>query len=216
VVAILSKSDKDTDQFKAWVLPRIEDGDLPSDSKLSPPTVNDLEQWEDEARKEGFQQGFQQGFDQGFDQGKVAVEIQQKQWGELINALDYPLKMLHKTIADTVFNLSITIAQQLVKKTLKFNPDEVISVVTECLETLAEDSEKLKVRLNPVDATLVRAFLNSHNGKNNYQVIEDAAITQGGCIVQSKVSTLDATLEKRFATQFEHLMEHKYDKPTGK
>jgi flagellar assembly protein FliH len=211
VVVILSKSDKNTDQFKAWVLPRIEDGEFLSDSNLSPPTVTDLEQWGSDAREEGFQQGF----DQGFAQGKVAVETQQKQWGELINALDHPLKMLNETIADTVFNLSITIAQQLVKKTLQVDPDEVISVVTDCLEILAEDSEKLKISLNPTDATLVIDYLNSYTSNNNYQIVEDAAITQGGCIVQSKVSTLDATLEKRFATQFEYLMEHKDDEPTG-
>jgi flagellar assembly protein FliH len=207
----LSKSDKNTDQFKAWVLPRIEDDEFLSDSNLSPPTVTDLEQWGTDAREEGFQQGF----DQGLAQGKVAVEVQQKQWGELINALDHPLKMLHNTIADTVFNLSITIAQQLVKKTLQVDSDEVISVVTDCLEILAKDSKKLKISLNPIDAALVRDYLNNHNSSNNYEVVEDTAITQGGCIVQSKVSTLDATLEKRFATQFEYLMEHKDDKPTG-
>ncbi len=210
-----SRSSPPKEAYQPWVLPQVE-GELVIDledeeesEQLKPPTLEELEQWRNEAREDGFQQGFEQGY----EQGKAAVEARAEQWQQLLDALDKPFSLLEKSLSDTVFSLSVTIAQQLVKKTLQVDPEELLDVINDCLDILAEDSQKIKVSLNPDDADWVREYYEQHNKAPAYQIIEDAAISKGGCIVQSSHSTIDATLEKRLQDQLNHIMANKQDTP---
>jgi flagellar assembly protein FliH len=74
----------------------------------------------------------------------------------------------------------------------------LLPVVREALGMLASDSKAAVVRLNPVDLEVVSNVLQSEFPGLALQVLGDAAVQPGGCVVESAGTVVDGTLERRW------------------
>jgi len=158
-----------------------------------PMTARQLEELQEQARREGFRQGLKEGRDAGG--GEFAERIQLLQ--QLIASLDRPFEELDVSVEQQLAQLSMIVARQLIRRELKAEPEQVIGVVREALAALPLAARNVRLSLHPEDATLVREALLLQQGDAGIQLVEDPVQTRGGCRILSENSQIDATVESR-------------------
>lgn len=191
-------------------------------STTAPPTLDEIEAIQREAQEEGFAAGYQEGRregrDQGYKKGQLEGHAEGYQRGfaeglnsgrdeallrvqkleQILNTLSRPLAALDKSVEEELAALAIDIARQLVRRELRAAPGEIVAVVREAVGLLPVASAGVQVRLHPEDARLIREVLSlGPEDQPVWRIIEDQALTRGGCVVNSELSRIDATVEKR-------------------
>lgn len=104
--------------------------------------------------------------------------------------------------------LSVAIAQKVIRRELEKRPEITLALVREALE-LASGSQTLKVYLNPQDhaalgkqaAELAKQL--SHHAPT--EIVPHEGVTIGGCVVQSEFGTIDQQIESQLARIAEEL-----------
>jgi flagellar assembly protein FliH len=83
----------------------------------------------------------------------------------------------------------------------------VIGVVRDALSALPSAARNVRIHLNPQDALLVREKLvPADDAEMPWKVIDDIALTRGGCRIESATSRIDASVEKRLNSVITELM----------
>ena len=119
--------------------------------------------------------------------------------GQLLHSMGDQLIAAEQHIARQILELSCDIARQVVRQELKVNTRHLRAVIGEALEQMVEDGLPATVRMNPEDLALMKGALLETLGESAPEMVADPDITPGGCLIQSPSSTVDATLEKRWA-----------------
>lgn len=182
-------------------------------------TVDEIEAMQkqayDEAFEQGRQQGFEQGLKQGYEQGhekgfetgqtkgyEESQHLFQKQLSELnqlMESLAEPFKNLDAEVENELVKLVIAIAGQLIRREIKLDPGQIVAVIREAVNVLPLATQKITLNLHPEDAELVRSILKLDENPPPWRLQDNPLITRGGCTVETEVSTVDASLEKRMA-----------------
>jgi len=157
------------------------------------PTVDDIEQWRQQAEEEGFQQGLVRA-------QQEAEELQQRLL-QLIEFFEHPLQSLNEDIEHQLTQLAVTLAQQLVRRELKVDPGEIIGLIRDSVQLLPGNTRNISILLHPDDARLVRNALSleSSDEEHSWKLVEDPMITRGGCQISAPPSSINATLENRLS-----------------
>ena len=164
-----------------------------SDSQQSAaiPTAEEIEKWQQEARREGYQDGL--------EQARQEIEAAKKRLQELIDFIQKPLQSINEEVEQQLHLLAVTLAQQLVRREIRSDPGEIIGLIRESLQLLPASTRKVSIYLHPEDAELVRSILqlDQHEEEQTWKLYEDATITRGGCQIKADKSVINATLERR-------------------
>ena len=191
-------------------------------SSTAPPTLDEIEAIQREAQEEGFAagyqegrregrdqgykkgqseghaEGYQRGFAEGLSTGRDEVLLRVQKLEQILTAMSSPLAVLDKAVEEELTALAIGIAKQLVRRELRASPGEIVAVVREAVGLLPVASMGIQIRLHPEDARLIREVLSlGPDDQPVWQIIEDQALSRGGCVVNSELSRIDATVEKR-------------------
>ncbi|MDQ5910628.1 MAG: Flagellar assembly protein FliH [Pseudomonadota bacterium] len=188
----------------------------------APPTLDEIEAIQREAHEEGFAAGYQEGRHEGREQGykkgqqeghtegyqrgyaeglaagrdEVALRVQKLDL--ILNYLQQPLANLDASVEEELSQLAAEIARHLVRRELHTSPGEIVAVVREAVALLPVGNSGIQVRLHPADAQLIRESLSLGQGDEPiWRLIEDQTLSRGGCVVNTDLSRIDATLEKR-------------------
>ena len=140
----------------------------------------------DDARREGLELGRAEGL----------REYKQKQaeLQELIKALARPPDGLDERVEPQLAQLALGIGQQLSAHRLQQHPEDIIDIVKAGLELLPVSSEPTRIKLNPKDASILKE---AGALDQRIELLEDAAIARGGCLLQSGSSTVDRSVNAR-------------------
>jgi flagellar assembly protein FliH len=205
---------KDLEVFGA---PRSENVEVEQATQVL--TVDEIEAMQkqayDEAFEQGRQQGFEQGSKQGFEQGEKqgfeaghkkgyeeSQHLLQKQLAELnllLESLAEPFKYLDEEVENELVKLVIAIASQIIRREIKLDPGQIVGVIREAVSVLPLATQKITLNLHPEDADLVRSVLKLDENPPPWRLQDNPLITRGGCTLETDVSNVDATLEKRLA-----------------
>jgi flagellar assembly protein FliH len=79
----------------------------------------------------------------------------------------------------------------------------VITVIREALTLVPQTGAT--VRVNPLDAALVRQYLGEQFGTTGHRLREDDAVERGGCLVESEGGQIDAQITTRWRRVVEHI-----------
>ncbi len=154
------------------------------------PTAADIERMHNEAHEQGYDAGYAEGIATA---RAVATQIQ-----AVLGSLQEAVGGLDQHIADQLLATSIEIAGQIVRQSLRVKPELLLPVVREAVAALHPNTGHPALFAHPEDAALIRAQMGEHLSHNNWRIIEDPAITRGGCRVELGSSEIDATLETRW------------------
>lgn len=202
---------------------------------LKPPTASEIRQIHEDAYNEGFESGFEQGMKQGqasgqaegykagYDSGeqeglsagdKAGREAAQQEESERVSAELAPLAGLFEQISalpgqqseeleSGLVALAVRIARNVIDAELALNPAHIQSLVQAAVQALPSAEERFTLEINPQDASYVERVADPH-----WNLVPTPAISRGGCVIRTRFSYVDYTLEHRYRQQVSNLLAH--------
>lgn len=163
-------------------------------------TVQSLETIKEEAFNRGIQAGLEQA---------------EAQLNETVQALAGALEDIDRVRGDILkessqdmVELVMAIAEQVIQNEIAVKEDVILATLSQALHAAIE-SDEFHVKINPDDFAVVSekkpSFLASINGLKNITFEPDPQIVRGGCLVESDLGQVDATLATRLNEIREHL-----------
>jgi len=159
------------------------------------------------ARQQGYAEGFVQGRAQALleaqqqindyinNQGQAAA----RQFAALIESAHAQLEAAEQLAGQGVLELATELARQVLRHEMASNPNVLLPVIREALGLLFADSRGVQVKLHPLDLDVLQDILREEFPNLPLTLLADAAITRGGCLVESGGTVVDGRLEKRWA-----------------
>jgi flagellar assembly protein FliH len=223
-------SETELQELNAWT--GLRDFNHPHSENIEPEeatrtlTVDEIEAMQKQAYEEAFAQGRAEGFEQGKAEGFVEGQMQgmdlgrkqgyeenlqllQKQAAEfvlLMETLTEPFQKLDAAVEAELLSLVIAIAGQIIRREIKLDPGQIIGVIREAVKALPVASPRVTLTLHPEDAELVRTTLKLDESLQSWRLQESPVISRGGCTVETEMSKIDATVEKRLASVVAQLL----------
>ena len=157
------------------------------------------------------QQAFELGFEQGRQAGEKATrealdaplrrtaEDAARRLGQLLKNAERELQHADERLSEQLLQLACTLARQVIRKELEQPLDVLRAVVTEALQQTVDDHLHRTLRLNPMDLALVQNHLGEWVDTTRVTLVASDKLGPGGCVVETSASTVDASIEKRWA-----------------
>ena len=148
----------------------------------------------------------QSGYQDGYRDGLVALEAFKQsfasqttaQVGLLMQSLTTEMNQLQQDMARTLAICATHLARQIVRTELTSEPARVALVAHEALDTLLFSARHITLRVHPDDHALVAQGAAEVLAARGARLLPDASITRGGCLVESDIGVIDASIETRW------------------
>lgn len=158
----------------------------------------------EQAFAEGHRRGVEAGRKEFVQSTAHAAEMLQEAAGAMAAARQEYLQSLEPQ----VLQLVALIAQRVLQREMRTDPDLVLNTVRRALEKIA-DQQKLRLRVNPADAEAIRKHrvrvLEEFKRIEEIEIQVDPEVSPGGCIAESKLMHVDARLEVLLENVLEQL-----------
>lgn len=149
--------------------------------------------------------GYAQGLAKGQENGEAAVRAEGVEIlhraTQIASAAQLDREQLIQTAEAQLVDLAIAVARKVIQAELATDPTLVRQCVQAALRAIG-DSPLAVLHLNPEDIELLQDVwteLRQRFGEGGLQIVPDARIQRGGCIVDTEARTVDAQIESRLA-----------------
>ncbi len=153
--------------------------------------------WSERERR-AFERGREQG---ALEATRAAQQVQaghMERIGQVIASLQAGLDELAARGAETLLDLALEVARQVLRRELASRRDAALPVVREAISLVADHAAHPRVHLNPQDLALISAELEADAGYRGCRFIADVGVPPGGCRIETPQGEIDATLETRW------------------
>ncbi len=157
-------------------------------------TVAELENIRQQAHNEGYAQGREAGYTEGIQQARNEAA----QMHTLLQNLQSALNQVDEQVAQSLLDLSLEVARQMVRETLHTKPEVILKIVSDAISSLPHFNQNAHLILHPDDAALVREHMGDQLAHAGWKIFTDAKIERGGCLVETAHSHIDGTTEARW------------------
>ena len=141
----------------------------------------------DQRRREISESARQEGFRAGI-----------AEWDRALQAARNAQEALDTTYEAEIVRLAVKIAEKIIGEELRTRPEAIVSIARECLRSIRHE-HSLTIRVNPKENEEVQQGLESlakvAGAERRIQIVPDATVGRGGCIVESIEGAIDARLE---------------------
>lgn len=161
---------------------------IPTEPEIKLPTAEDVEQIYQQARDEGYRVGF--------NEGEQAALVEAQKITALVDKLDTALGQIDATVAEELLALSLEVARQVVRETVRLQPESILTVVREALLQLPH--QHATIYLHPEDMALVRQHAGDQLNHAGHRLQEDATLQRGDCQIEAGNTRVDASLANRW------------------
>lgn len=172
---------------------RIDDRNLISRAREEAQNIKEA------AAKEGYQEGLMQ----------AKADLQDVK--NAIASFAGAKQEVFEYIAPDILEISVEIAQKIIKKELQQDPTIIIDNIMEILKGLSKEETKITLRVNPAQVSLLKSEIPSVMSNVGLDakvlIVSDDAIMEGGCMVTTTNGVIDATIETQLAVISEALKE---------
>lgn len=172
---------------------RIDDRNLISRAREEAQNIKEA------AAKEGYQEGLMQA--------KADIEDVKN----AITSFAGAKQEVFEYIAPDILEISVEIAQKIIKKELQQDPTIILDNIMEILKGLSKEETKITLRVNPSQVSLLKSEIPnvmSNVGLDaKVLIVPDDTIMEGGCMVTTNNGVIDATIETQLALISEALKE---------
>ena len=151
-----------------------------------------------EGREAGFNEGREAGLAGGRSEGLEAVRQEAEKIQALSLACAQALEHIEEETGEALLHLAVNIARQVLRNALKNEPERILDVVREILQVDGSHQGILKLRVNPADLELIDQYLQQDGTVTHWRLQADMSIDRGGCIAETALGNIDATLQTRW------------------
>ena len=150
------------------------------------------------ARQSGYQDGYRDGL-AALEQFKQSFAMQTTaQLGQLTQSYGEELDALQQDMARALAVSATHLARQIVRSEIAAQPELVATVAQEALDTLLMSARQITVRVHPDDHPLVVQGAAEVLAARGARLLADASIARGGCLVESDIGVVDASVAARW------------------
>lgn len=125
-----------------------------------------------------------------------------------ISQLQHELMAWRVEWEQRTINLAIGIAEKICRRELATQPDIVLSQIAAALQ-LAGSDDQIELRIHPRDreafGPLIETLIGRLADLSRTQLVEDAQVQVGGCVVRTKYGSIDTQLDTQLARIAEEL-----------
>lgn len=168
---------------------RIDDRNLISRAQEEADTIKET------AAKEGYRAGI--------EQAESDIAVLREKIADFISAK----KEVFEYIAPDILEISVDIAQKIIKKEVTQNPELILETILDVMKSISKDESKITVKLNPVQVDMVKTelpeYISSMGIEAKITVVGDDSVSEGGCILNTNNGIVDASID----TQIEIIKE---------
>lgn len=141
------------------------------------------------------QNAYQEGYNLGLQQAAAEIESFKNVLGAFMGAED----RVFNEIAPNILELSMSIAQKVIKHEATTDIQVVVDTVMDALRMLSKNEPKIILRVNPVQVQYLKDTMpdkiKSIGMETKLSVLSDESVTEGGCVIQTNNGMIDATVE---------------------
>ena len=184
-----------------WALPNV-DGPIVGLRRDSSSRTRDAEatRANDAARQAELNRGYEAGVSAGraeLQSQNDALAARIARLDGILNRMSQPLAALDAEIEQQLVLLALAVGKQLARRELKTDPGQITALIREAVGRLPAAARDVRVHLHPEDAAAIAERLASAGQERAWTVVEDPAMTRGGCLVRSENSQIDSRVESR-------------------
>ena len=189
-------------RIERWSLPHVEGNVIgrPIDERKAAAAAEAIARV---AREQSEARGYEAGMAKAKAemQGRIAdLDARIQRLDLLLQFIGRPLQELDAEVEKSLLQLTLSIGKQLARRELRIDPAQVIAIIRESLQELPTAARDIRVHLHPEDASIVRERLTAPSNERAWTIVEDPAMSRGGCVVRTENSRIDARLESRINT----------------
>lgn len=157
---------------------------------LQLPTLQEIQQIQEDAEKDGFERGHADGHAQG--QAEVRRLIAQIEG--IVDNFSRPLVRLENEVVAALGELAVRIAGTLVGRAYEADPELLAQLVGEAVEAVGGANREVEVRLHPDDITALAPLLSLGAQQ---RLSPDLTLGRGDVRVHAETVRIDGTLDAR-------------------
>ncbi|UCD76365.1 MAG: hypothetical protein JSV91_05455 [Phycisphaerales bacterium] len=166
---------------------------------------------------EGHARGLQEGRDQGRQEGRTEVIEQLKPqaeqiasgWADALERWDTDRKEMFLAARGDVLRFAAAMAEKIIFSVIKTDSTVIERQLAEALSLISRPTSVL-IAINPEDRPVAEAILGTLLDKigrcEQGELVEDASVTRGGCLITTAGGSIDATIETQVRRIVEALM----------
>ncbi len=150
----------------------------------------------EEGRKQGQEKGRVEGLEKGRDEGRQSYADAIKKWSGMAEEAVAERKRLLGELQPILVELVGEALHRCLQKEAKRHHQMVLDLAQEVIKK-AQDRVHLKLHLNPEDVEEVEAQreqLQLSVGAGELEIVPDARIERGGCVLETEAGSVDARL----------------------
>ena len=194
--------------YQRWELPSFNSAPPPAQTAaLALSTVAELQQIKQLAHEQGYVEGKKSGYDAGYESGYATgaklAQLEVTTLHEMVHTLEDGLTQLDQDVAQTLVDMSISIARKMISHTQEVKPELVLELVRDAIAQLPQFNQSPHLVLHPQDAELVHKYMSDELNHAGWKIFTDSQLQRGGCLVKTAHSLIDATNEARW----EHMLQ---------
>ncbi len=170
------------------------------------PTAEEIEAMQEQARQEGYDAGYREGLERGGAESAALLAFSDAFHGEI--------SRLDEAVAAEVATLALAIAQRVIGVAHQHDRTLIARVVEHALQALPANFDPARILVHPADLAVVQAHLGEEFAGRRISLAANAAVSRGGCRVQTSTTDIDGTLESRWQRVTEVLGAAPWSEPT--
>ncbi len=222
--------------YERWELPLLDarGNEVPREEErdIKPLTASELQDIQQQAEAEGHAAGLEKGYQEGFAKGREAgyadgaktgtaegreqgerdgrehaqlqVQALEQRLDAVMESLVLPIRQHQGSIEEALVQLATTVAKAVIQRELTQDSSHIFQVVRQAMAALPSTTETIRINANPQDMDALKESLTRLDVAT--KLVEDAAISPGGCRVETRYSVVDFTVEKRFEQAVQSLL----------
>ncbi|MFO0752732.1 MAG: FliH/SctL family protein [Thermodesulfovibrionales bacterium] len=157
-----------------------------------------IQAMEEEALARGAEKGHAAGYEKGLQDGEKETRKKLERLEGIIKELEnFKNKRMHEVLP-ALIELSLDVAKKIVQKEVELDRDVILKVARDAVRKVGEGEEQIVVKVNPRDYEVIvggSETLKEHAGVREVVVEALAAISPGGCLIETKTGEIDATVD---------------------
>lgn len=164
--------------------------ELPAEPQPEPEATIDLEQ--------ELQNAFRQGREEALHEAREKLGQASDMLAQALEEVSRLRASLLQNSSNDMLRLVMSIVRQVLHAETAVNPQIIIDTIERALQ-MAVRADYYHVRVNPADLETVTEhkplFLASINGLKNLSFQPDPGVSRGGCLLESEIGDVDATID---------------------
>ena len=170
----------------------------PRPAEPPPPTTEEWLARVEEARQAGYHDGYRDGLEALEAAKREFAKATSAEIAALVASFQTDVAGLEDRMAQAVLDTSLRLARQVVRSELALRPEAVAQVAREAVAAVQLTAQHLRLRMHPQDLALIESGAGEDLRARHVLLLADAALSRGGCVVETDMGEVDARVESRW------------------